>query len=317
MRAPNYIKICTIALLLVTTGCQNTGRNKLNTTPGPSPGSPPREVLKKLPDWFRAPEGWDRLDKIETWLETPAAKQSDWRNYARIELAEGWIEMVSDGARTSAYRQARARALLELVQTDPEATAAHKKRALRMMDGAPSARQTGLPKGVLKRSFWGAATARRERLSPVGGPWEKITVHHSDAIGNFAFNGSAANSGAAIKSVQRHHQLENNWADIGYHFLIDARGRVFEGRSLEWQGAHAGDQKKNRRNIGVCLLGNFDKEHLTQEARDALNALLNQLRSSHKISRSSIFLHKEMSSTECPGAHLSQWVDYYRKSAGA
>ena len=89
MRAPNYIKICTIALLLVTTGCQNTGRNKLNTTPGPSPESPAREVLKKLPDWFRAPEGWDRLDKIETWLETPAAKQSDWRNYARIELAEG------------------------------------------------------------------------------------------------------------------------------------------------------------------------------------------------------------------------------------
>ena len=157
MRAPNYIKICTIALLLVTVSCHSTGKNKLNTPPGPSSGGPSREIQKKLPSWFRAPEGWDRLDKIEAWLESPAADRSDWRNYGRIELAEGWIEMVSDGARTSAYRQARARALLLLVQEDPEASPAHKKRALRMMDGAPSARQTGLPKGVIKRSAWRAS----------------------------------------------------------------------------------------------------------------------------------------------------------------
>jgi hypothetical protein len=186
-----------------------------------------------------------------------------------------------------------------------------------MMNGAPTARQTGLPEGTHKRSYWDAAPAKLQSLSPVGGPWEKITVHHSDVIGNFSFNGSTANSGAAIKSVQRHHQLENGWADIGYHFLIDARGRVFEGRSLQWQGAHAGNPSKNRRNIGVCVLGNFDKEHLNQATRDALSDLLNELRSSHKISRNAIYLHKEMSSTECPGAHLSQWVDYYRKSAGA
>jgi hypothetical protein len=186
-----------------------------------------------------------------------------------------------------------------------------------MMDGAPSGRQTGLPDGVIRRDTWGAAAAKLESLSPVGGPWEKITVHHSDNIGSFSFNGSAANSGAAIKSVQRHHQLENEWADIGYHFLIDARGRVFEGRSLKWQGAHAGNATKNRRNLGVCLLGNFDKVHLSQEARDALSDLLDELRSMHKISRSAIYLHKEMSNTECPGAHLSEWVDYYRKSTKA
>jgi N-acetylmuramoyl-L-alanine amidase len=317
MRAINSIKICTFLLLLITSGCQNTGKSKLNTPPLPDTGGPDRVIQKKLPDWFRAPTGWARLEKIESWLDSPAAQRSDWRNYGRIELAEGWLEMASDGARISAYRQARARALLELVQADPEASSAHKKRALRMRDGAPSVRQAGLPNGTLRRSYWGAAAAKLESLSPVGGPWEKITVHHSDAVGSFSFNGSAANSGAAIKSIQRHHQLENDWSDIGYHFLVDGRGRVFEGRSLKWQGAHAGNPKKNRRNIGVCLLGNFDKEHLSQEARDALSDLLDQLRSSHKISRNEIYLHKEMSSTECPGAHLSQWVDYYRKPTGA
>ena len=316
MRAHNYIKICTIALLLATTGCQSSGKNKLNTPPGPGSGSSSTTSQKMLPEWFRAPQGWARLDKIETWLDSPAAARSDWRNYGRIELAEGWLEMASDGAKTSAYRQARARTLLRLVQEDPQATDAHKKRALRLMDGAPSARHTGLPKGVLRRSAWGAASAKLEKMSPVGGPWEKITVHHTDAIGSFSFNGSAANSGAAVKSVQRHHQLENGWADIGYHFLVDARGRVFEGRSLQWQGAHAGNPSKNRRNIGVCVLGNFDKEHLSQAARDALSNLLDELRSSHKISVNAIYLHKEISNTECPGAHLSEWVNYYRKRPG-
>ncbi|MDE0891295.1 MAG: hypothetical protein OSB14_03840, partial [Planctomycetota bacterium] len=128
MHAINSIKICTFVLLLTTAGCQNTGKSKLNTPPLPTPGGSGRVIQKKLPDWFRAPAGWARLDKIETWLDSPAAQRSDWRNYGRIELAEGWLEMASDGARTSAYRQARARALLELVQADPEASSAHKKR---------------------------------------------------------------------------------------------------------------------------------------------------------------------------------------------
>lgn len=316
MRALNYIKICTIVLLLSTTGCQSSGGSKLSTSPTPGLGSSPTTSQKMLPEWFRAPSGWARLDKIEAWLDSPAAARSDWRNYGRIELAEGWIEMTSDGAKTSAYRQARARTLLQLVQDDPQATDAHKRRALRLMDGAPPARQTGLPKGVVKRSAWGAAPAKLNKMSPVGGPWEKITVHHSDAIGSFNFDGSAANSGAAVKRVQRIHQVENGWADIGYHFLVDARGRVFEGRALQWQGAHAGNPSKNKRNIGVCVLGNFDKEHLSQAARDALSNLLDELRSSHKISVNAIYLHKEISNTECPGAHLSEWVNYYRKRPG-
>ncbi len=167
MRAPNYIKICTIALLLITTGCASTGKTKLNTKPEPSP----REVEKKLPSWFSAPKDWARLDMIEAWLDSPAAKRSDWRNYGRIELAKGWLEMASDGARTSSYRQARARALLKLTQEDPGATPLQKRQALRMMDGAPTARQTGLPKGVFKRSYWKAAPAKLQSLSPVGGPW--------------------------------------------------------------------------------------------------------------------------------------------------
>ena len=148
----------------------------------------------------------------------------------------------------------------------------------------------------------------------MGGPWEKITVHHSDAVGSLIFNGSASESRAVVKAIQRHHQTEKGWGDIGYHFLIDARGRVFEGRSLSWQGALAGDAKKNRRNIGVCLLGNFEQNHPTQAARDALSDLLDGLRGDHHIPRKGVYLHSEMTSTDCPGRHLSKWVDYYRTS---
>ena len=166
---------------------------------------------------------------------------------------------------------------------------------------------------IHRRKAWGALPFNSQKLDAVGGRWEKITVHHSDEVGALVFNGTLSQSAAAVRSIQRQHLQGNKWGDIGYHYVIDARGRVFEGRPLSWQGAHAGDSAKNRRNLGICLLGNFNKHVPTAQAREALRGLLEDLRKVHGIPRGKIYLHSEFTSTECPGRHLTDWVNSYRR----
>jgi len=174
-------------------------------------------------------------------------------------------------------------------------------------------RPTGLTQKIHRRSEWGALKHDPNRLNAVGGRWEKVTVHHSDEVGTLVFDGSLSQSAQAVRSIQRHHLEGRGWGDIGYHYLIDAKGRIFEGREIRWQGAHAGDSKKNRRNLGVCLLGDFNQGAPTPDARVALRGLLDDLREVHKIPLSKVYMHSDFSNTECPGQHLSAWVRSYRR----
>ncbi len=169
-----------------------------------------------------------------------------------------------------------------------------------------------LSQTIHKRREWGALAFNPKKLDGVGGNWEKITVHHSDEVGALIFNGTFSQSAQAVRSIQRQHLQGNGWGDIGYHYVIDARGRIFEGRPINWQGAHAGDSAKNKRNLGICLLGNFNKHALSAQAREALRGLLEDLRKVHRIPRKEIYVHSEFTSTECPGHHLTDWVKSYR-----
>src|SRR5690606_5674904 len=90
---------------------------------------------------------------------------------------------------------------------------------------------------VRPRSDWRAAEPLRREMRPMGDV-RRITVHHSATLVRSTTEGAAV---GAIRGIQRHHQQHNGWGDIGYHFLIDPAGRVWTGRGLEWQGAHAGD----------------------------------------------------------------------------
>ena len=175
--------------------------------------------------------------------------------------------------------------------------------------------RAALSQKIYRRAEWGASPGNPSKLNLVGGRWERITVHHSDEVGALVFDGTFKQSATAVRSIQRQHLQGNRWGDIGYHYLIDARGRIFEGRPISWQGAHAGDSLQNRRNIGICLLGNFNKHNPTRESERALRGLLEDLRGIHDIPRKKVFVHSEFTNTECPGRHLTEWVRVYREAA--
>jgi hypothetical protein len=181
---------------------------------------------------------------------------------------------------------------------------------------ASSAPRAALP--IIPRSQWGAMTAIAAHMDKNRGGWRRMTVHHSAERVPPELDGTFAESAAAVRSIQKAHMegKETGYGDIGYHFVIDPYGRVFQGRDLAWQGAHAAGAN-NVQNIGICLIGNFDEEKPTKAALDRLRQLLDNLRSTWKIPRSQVFTHQELKSTECPGRNLARWVEAYRHTAVA
>jgi hypothetical protein len=184
-----------------------------------------------------------------------------------------------------------------------------------MSAGAPGA---GKALAVdLDRTAWRAARMKPNH-DPMVTPY-RITVHHTAE----PFHGTTtAATVAQMQFLQRLHQVDNGWADIGYHYLIDRAGRLIEGRPVDVQGAHASGNN-NIGNIGICVIGNFSSQpergadylraqHPTQEQMATLERVLDELRANYAIKRGNVQSHHEYTGTECPGPYLEDWTKRYR-----
>jgi N-acetyl-anhydromuramyl-L-alanine amidase AmpD len=137
----------------------------------------------------------------------------------------------------------------------------------------------------------------------------RVTVHHTATPRDG--RGSATDAAAELRSIQNSHQGERGWADIGYHFLIDGAGRVWEGREIQYQGAHAGNREANRSNLGIALLGDFDRTPPTREQEEALVRVLRAQCATHGIAVRHVQGHNDVAhefhtgGTSCPGRFLA------------
>jgi hypothetical protein len=178
--------------------------------------------------------------------------------------------------------------------------------------GGPPSRGGPRP-AILPRRSWRAAPVHNN-YDPMGSV-TRITVHHTaDRFGAL----SQEQTAATIKAIQSHHQSANDWADIGYHYLIDPAGRIWEGRDVRLQGAHAGNPSANKGNVGIAMLGHFDQQPVTQAQRRSLGELIEYLTRTYGISRDRIYSHQQirqlyrLSWTDCPGRDLMAVLDDIR-----
>ncbi|NOT30229.1 MAG: N-acetylmuramoyl-L-alanine amidase [Planctomycetes bacterium] len=167
---------------------------------------------------------------------------------------------------------------------------------------------------IQPRAAWKAAAILTHRLTGASGGWNRITLHHSAKYSKEIGTPTASNVGEVLKDIQTVHMRDRGWGDIGYHFLIDPTGRIWQGRLLDWQGAHA-QGSNNVANIGVCLLGDFNHERPDPRALESLERLVDGLCERHHIARSRVYGHQKFAPTECPGDALMAWIARY--SAGA
>lgn len=147
---------------------------------------------------------------------------------------------------------------------------------------------------VISRTEWGAKPAKsKATFAKV----EAVFLHHTtgESLGN-------ADSAAWVRNIQRQH-LAQGWADIGYSFLYDEIGRIYEGRGWNVVGAHT--PKWNARAHAFAYLGNGDVG-LSVLAQQAVGELIRE--SDRRYGKQLIRGHRDVFATHCPG----DWIELHR-----
>lgn len=190
---------------------------------------------------------------------------------------------------------------------------------------------------IVSRAGWGADESLR-----TGDPLYTKTVraafvHHS-ATGN---NYSCAEAPAAIRAIYRFHVKSSGWRDIGYNFLVDKCGTVYEGRAggvgKPVMGAHT--LGFNDDSTGIAVLGTYETTPPAQAALDSVAALAawklglngiaangkttlvsaggNRFAKGSKVTLHTLSGHRDGFSTACPGKLLYDRLPALRTAAAA
>lgn len=149
-----------------------------------------------------------------------------------------------------------------------------------------------------RRQDWTNSDVKTWRLRGAG-LFDRITVHHTAGqINRHTLEPDVIND---LDSVLASHS-SRGYGDIGYHFVVDYAGRVWEGRSLAYEGAHVSDQNEN--NIGIMLLGNFQEQDPSCDQLDSMYKLVRVLRDHYRIKKHRIYGHRDLGHSICPGDNL-------------
>ncbi len=180
--------------------------------------------------------------------------------------------------------------------------------------GAPAAllngpRHPDAPRPLIhKRSEWGAVAPKQLWL-PDPLPW-RVTIHHSEGRRTTTLKQSEAEA----RFIQNFHIHGRGWSDIAYHFLVDARGNILEGRPEGVLGAHT--LGNNEGNVGIVLLGTYHppvNDAPTKAQLDAVAALGRYLVSRYGIDPKSLRGHRDYKrGTVCPGDRAYAKLDILR-----
>jgi N-acetyl-anhydromuramyl-L-alanine amidase AmpD len=121
----------------------------------------------------------------------------------------------------------------------------------------------------------------------------QAVIHHSATRMNAI--------GSRPQVYAKFHVENRGWPGIGYHFVIQPNGDIFQTNELKTVSNHV--QNANTKSIGICLSGNFDVEQPTEAAYNAAVWLVKVL--STQLSRElEIKAHNEYAPKSCPGAAI-------------
>jgi N-acetylmuramoyl-L-alanine amidase/LGFP repeat len=167
---------------------------------------------------------------------------------------------------------------------------------------------------IIKRKQWGANPKLTEPCwDPIyGDSLKMVFIHHTVNSNDY----SAAQAPALMRGILAYHTQGQGWCDIGYNFVVDRFGNIYEGRRggirKPVRGAHAGDY--NTDSTGISMLGNFDTSRLTTVMQNALVRLVGwRLGTAYKSGTGPERLagkrfkrisgHRDAMATACPGRY--------------
>ncbi|WP_406444717.1 peptidoglycan recognition protein family protein [Streptomyces sp. NBC_01613] len=194
----------------------------------------------------------------------------------------------------------------------------------------------------LSRPAWGADESKRYKDGKVNSPetyypLQVITVHHT------ATPNGDPDPAATVRAIYEYHAITNDWGDIGYHFLIDEAGTVYEGRYSGDDGIPAfnpdGDLVTgfhsvgyNSGALGIALIGTLQENGPTAAAKASLIRLIKVISrfkgldpqarvtyvnpvSGVKKDTNTVGGHRDYFDTECPGQDMYDLLAEVRAAA--
>jgi len=175
---------------------------------------------------------------------------------------------------------------------------------------------------VIARAGWHADEAIRRAPPYYADSVHLAIVHHTAGSNSY----TRAQSASIVRAIELYHVQGNGWNDIGYNFLVDKYGQIFEGRyggmTKPVIGAHS--QGFNTGSVGVAVIGDYSSTSITPAARAALVSLLAwrldldhvdpsssavrisagnpRYRAGATVTLRAISAHRDVYPTSCPGA---------------
>src|SRR4051794_39823226 len=250
--------------------------------------------------------------------DAPAAHGTDpvWTGRAaevELRLSRALHGLTLHGVRTSGSRRVVPRARAAQVRDEPPVT-------------------------IITRSQRGGRTVK-PRAAPELGEVRMAFVHHTVNANDYAPEDSAG----IVLAICRYHRDHNRWNDIGYNFVVDKYGQVFEGRAGGIDqpiiGAHA--QGYNSVSTGVANIGTYDIAGQSEAALEAMASLIawklgihgapiegevtvssnggdvNRYPSGRQVTFHRIAGHRDGDKTDCPGTALYGQLPALRDRAAA
>jgi hypothetical protein len=211
-------------------------------------------------------------------------------------------------------------------------TAAEAQAAARRRSAAVTTTATaGVPQPpIITRAEWGANESLME-WPPEYQPVDKMILHHT-------VSGGTGDPATEIRTIYYYHAVTRGWGDIGYNFVLDRAGNIYEGRygGLDVEGAHTSGW--NSGSMGMSVLGCYDSGACsapmaaTSETLSAIADLMAWQSSRQLIdpqgaswftssyTGNSIYMdhlagHRDYGSTSCPGDILYGWLPHLRPTA--
>jgi cell division septation protein DedD len=195
---------------------------------------------------------------------------------------------------------------------------------------------------VISRAGWGCDESLMT-WPPQFYPIQKLITHHT------ATQNRDPDPPATIRSIYYYHAVTQAWGDIGYNFLVDESGRIYEGRYSRpypvgtypngedaagqgVTGAHA--YQFNSGTVGIALLGTLTSQDTTPAGRSGIENMLAWKASTHGIDPkgsnrytnpvtgvsttfANIAGHRDVNATECPGGVFYQNLPIVRTDVAA
>lgn len=187
-------------------------------------------------------------------------------------------------------------------------------------DNAEVLSKPGAP-SVITRDKWKADESVVRSAPTYASTVERAVVHHTS--GSNAY--SESQSAGIVRGILQYHAVTRGWSDIGYNFLVDKYGNIYEGRAggvgRGVIGAHA--QGFNSNTVGISTLGTYNAGAPSAAAQNAVASIIawksklhgfdptgrssvtslgsNKYPSGTKVTLNRVIGHRDVGHTDCPG----------------